>query len=136
MYSAILMVAVSGGVDAPALGGELKSKISNIGGGCHGLGLKDRLSGLKGKITLPKLGCKECTTKAAAAPKGQAAGKAQAAAPKAQAAGKAQAAAPKAQAAGKAQAAAPKAQAAKAPAAKAQAPKAQAPKAQAAKVKG
>ena len=110
MYSAILMVAVSGGVDAPALGGELKSKISNIGGGCHGLGLKDRLSGLKGKITLPKLGCKECTTKAAAAPKGQAAGKAQAAAPKAQAA--------------------------KAPAAKAQAPKAQAPKAQAAKVKG
>lgn len=124
MYSAILMVAVSGGVDAPALGGELKSKISNMGGGCQGLGLKDRLSGLKGKINLPKLGCKDCSTKAAAAPKGQAAGKAQAAA------------APKAQAAGKAQAAAPKAQAAKAPAAKAQAPKAQAPKAQAAKVKG
>ncbi len=122
MYSAILMVAVSGGVDAPALGGELKSKISNMGGGCQGLGLKDRLSGLKGKINLPKLG--EHSTKAAAAPKGQAAGKAQAAA------------APKAQAAGKAQAAAPKAQAAKAPAAKAQAPKAQAPKAQAAKVKG
>ncbi len=108
MYSAILMVAVSGGVDAPALGGELKSKISNMGGGCQGLGLKDRLSGLKGKINLPKLG--EHSTKAAAAPKGQAAGKAQAAAPKAQAA--------------------------KAPAAKAQAPKAQAPKAQAAKVKG
>ena len=89
MFSAILMVAVSGGVEAPALGGELKSKISNMGGN---LNLRERLSGLRGKLGNGCDKCEEVTTTKAAGGKTQAAGKGQDAgkgqAPKAQSAGK------------------------------------------------
>ena len=105
MFSAILMVAVSGGVEAPALGGELKSKISNIGGN---LNMRERLSGLRGKLGNGCDKCEEVTTTKAAGGKTQAAGKGQYAG-KGQAAGKGQSAG-KGQDAGKGQA--PKAQSA------------------------